>query len=454
MSAASLKRVACVAVLLTGAACSSEEATSTSGGSTVSNGSGAGGATVSSASAGGDAANSSNATSASAGGDGGSGAAGSGGRGGDAPIPPVCGDGLVKAPEQCDDRNAKAGDGCEVDCKRTAPVCGNAEVEPGELCDDGPSDKCTASCGFDAAKAPQCAAAIDLGDPNLVKKDGAITTYTATTVGGPKGFGSASSCTQKSLAAAVRLHRFTAPSRGAYRFETIAPAGGLTDTVLWAYTDCLDTASTTACVDDSGNGTLSSFSVFLPKGVSIYLVVGGVGSGAYTLKVTQQSSCGDGVVGDGELCDDGGDLDGDGCSSKCVSELTVAESEPNDSSAQANAYAPDVLAKVEATGDADWYSLVVPKGKNRVVAGVFPVFGGSCDLDKKSETQLGAVFAEIALYADDGMTMVKKGDLYNPCPVLVAKNVQPGSYRLKVGANSKFCPKCQFEYGLHAYALE
>jgi cysteine-rich repeat protein len=368
-------------------------------------------------------------------------------------MPPVCGDGLVKAPEQCDDRNAKSGDGCETDCKRTAPVCGNADVESGELCDDGPGDKCTATCGFDGAKAAPCAAAIDLGDPNLVTKNGDITTFAGTTVGGPKGFGSAS-CTQKALAASVRLHRFTAPTRGDYRFETVATLGGIADTVLWAYADCLDTATTTACVDDSGNGKLSSFSVFLPKGVSLYVVVGGLTAGAYTLKVTQNSSCGDGVVGDGELCDDGDDLDGDGCSSKCMPELTVAESEPNDSGAQANVYAPDVLAKVEPTGDADWYSLVVPMGKKRVVAGVFPVFGGTCDPAKTSESQFGAVNAEIALYANDGTTIVKSGDVYTTCPVLVVKNVQPGSYRLKVGANSKFCPKCLFEYGLHADAIE
>ncbi|MBM4359006.1 MAG: hypothetical protein FJ096_12955, partial [Deltaproteobacteria bacterium] len=92
---------------------------------------------------------------------------------------------------------------------------------------------------------------------------------------------------------------------------------------------------------------------------------------------------------------------------------------------------------------------VVPPGKSRIAAWVLPVFGGSCDGAKKSETMLGSVLAEVELYKDDGSTKVKTSDLYDPCPVLKVKGLDPGAYRLKVRGNSMFCPKCRFEYRLH-----
>lgn len=440
--------------LLALAACSSEdgkEGTTVAATSGVAS-SGSGGASASSGSTGGaPSASTSSSASGGSGGDAGNGGSGPGGAGGATPMPPVCGDGLVNAPEQCDDRNTTAGDGCEANCKRTLPVCGDGDVEAGELCDDGPADKCSATCAFDAAKAPVCASAVDLADPKLVMQDGLVTTYAGTTVGGPKAFGTAS-CTQKSLGAAVRLHRFTAPKRGQYRFETVATPGGLADTVVWAYADCLDTTAAAVCVDDVGGEKMPAFSAYLPKGVSLFVVVGGVGSGAYTLKMTQLSSCGDGALGDGEICDDGNESDGDGCSSKCAPELTVAESEPNDSSATSNLYGVDTLAAIAVNGDADWFTFVIPKGKTRALAGVVPVFGGTCDLAKKSEQALGSVFAEVTLFAEDGVTKIKQSDLYNPCPLLKVAGLTPGTYRLRVAANSKFCPKCLFEYGLHAVA--
>lgn len=118
-----------------------------------------------------------------------------------------CGDGIVTAPEECDDGNATDGDGCNHDCTLsckssdparnctpadacegqgvcndtthvcapgtplgdgtmcgtghdyckgghcTAPVCGNGTIEPGEVCDDGglngtKNDGCTTKCQF------------------------------------------------------------------------------------------------------------------------------------------------------------------------------------------------------------------------------------------------------------------------------------------------------------------
>src|SRR5688572_5541910 len=60
---------------------------------------------------------------------------------------PVCGNGVVEAPELCDDTNLVSGDGCDENCTPTA--CGNGVVTLGEQCDDGnllPDDCCSPVC--------------------------------------------------------------------------------------------------------------------------------------------------------------------------------------------------------------------------------------------------------------------------------------------------------------------
>ena len=67
-------------------------------------------------------------------------------------VPPggVCGNGIVEAPEQCDDGNSHGGDGCDKFCVvEPGPVCGNGVVEDGEYCDDGNADNmdgCNVHC--------------------------------------------------------------------------------------------------------------------------------------------------------------------------------------------------------------------------------------------------------------------------------------------------------------------
>jgi cysteine-rich repeat protein len=95
--------------------------------------------------------------------------------GGGAPPPPVCGNGVLETGEQCDDGNTVNSDNCSntcitatctdgvlnhgetgVDCGGPCaacapppPVCGNGVVEAGEQCDDGNAvntDSCTNAC--------------------------------------------------------------------------------------------------------------------------------------------------------------------------------------------------------------------------------------------------------------------------------------------------------------------
>lgn len=68
--------------------------------------------------------------------------------------PPVCGNGVVEAGEQCDDGNTNNGDGCSATCQvepppPPPPVCPNGVVEPPEQCDDGNTvngDGCSDIC--------------------------------------------------------------------------------------------------------------------------------------------------------------------------------------------------------------------------------------------------------------------------------------------------------------------
>ncbi|MDI1450216.1 hypothetical protein [Polyangium sp. 6x1] len=70
------------------------------------------------------------------GGGGAGGIGGAGGSGGGEPAA-VCGDGMVEAPEACDDGNAAAGDYCAADCLAVTGACGDGMLQSNEGCDDG-----------------------------------------------------------------------------------------------------------------------------------------------------------------------------------------------------------------------------------------------------------------------------------------------------------------------------
>lgn len=82
--------------------------------------------------------------------------------------PVACGNGILEAPEECDDGNTTNGDGCSAQCKIEIPVCGNGLLETGEECDDGNTangDGCSAICEIEN-KAPDCSAAV--ANPSLL----------------------------------------------------------------------------------------------------------------------------------------------------------------------------------------------------------------------------------------------------------------------------------------------
>jgi cysteine-rich repeat protein len=96
----------------------------------------------------------------------------------------ICGDGLVRGAEQCDDGNLEDGDGCSGTCgleqgwtcpnpgQLCEPICGDDLVRGSEECDDGnlvDGDGCSATCTSDP---PQCLLDVDgSGAPARVSTD-------------------------------------------------------------------------------------------------------------------------------------------------------------------------------------------------------------------------------------------------------------------------------------------
>ena len=66
---------------------------------------------------------------------------------------PLCGDGVLTPPEQCEDGNTVDGDGCSATCTIEIPTgCGNGVIEAGEQCDDGnlaDGDGCAFDCSYE-----------------------------------------------------------------------------------------------------------------------------------------------------------------------------------------------------------------------------------------------------------------------------------------------------------------
>ena len=92
----------------------------------------------------------------------------------------VCGDGIMDAPEACDDGNQVPDDGCENDCTVSLPVCGDSRVEGEEECDDGNgenTDSCV-NCSFSSCGDGYVQVGVEQCDngPNNVSPDTAAPT--------------------------------------------------------------------------------------------------------------------------------------------------------------------------------------------------------------------------------------------------------------------------------------
>jgi cysteine-rich repeat protein len=194
-----------------------------------------------------------------------------------APPAPVCGNGALEAPEQCDDGNTASGDGCRADC--TVERCGDARLDPGEQCDDGNTaggDGCSATCTVE--RIPACGDGIrDAGeqcdDGNTASGDGCRADCTVERCGD------------------ARLD----PGEQCDDGNTAGGDGCRADCTIER---CGDARRDPGEQCDDGNAN------------------GGDGCRAdCTLEV-----CGDGRRDPGEQCDDGNTAGGDGCRADCTVE--------------------------------------------------------------------------------------------------------------------------------------
>ena len=184
----------------------------------------------------------------------------------DIPSDPVCGNGVVEYPEQCDDGNTTSGDGCDASCR----------YEAGDLANDNCASPATAS-------------------------DGA-TAYTniGATTDGP---------TETGLCASVDLQAdvwycYTATCTDAATFSL---CNSDFDTTLAVYEGCAcPTASPLACDDDyCGGGSGSQVSLAVTAGQSYLVRIGGWSSsqGSGQLEIACGPVCGNGIVETGEECE-------------------------------------------------------------------------------------------------------------------------------------------------------
>jgi cysteine-rich repeat protein len=221
----------------------------------------------------------------------------------------ICGNAVLEPSEDCDDGNAVSGDGCDPGCAAEQPItCGNGVRERGEGCDDGnldPGDGCDPGCAVEEPTG-LCTPTLALGCDSFDTGDTRGATATLDV--------SAYSCAANwNASGPERAYVFVAPRDGEVEIELHSEAE-LDVYVIEGGGDC----QPDACMAHGDAGTRFS----AEAGQTYYVVVDGYlgDAGRYWLHLACESTCGDGDVGRGEQCDDGNLIDGDGCSASCREE--------------------------------------------------------------------------------------------------------------------------------------
>ena len=319
----------------------------------------------------------------------------------------ICGDGLLAPTEACDDSNTESGDGCTANCaavevgwrcpvpgKPCVPICGDGVIEGSETCDDSNTsngDGCSSTCRVEpAATCPTTSS----GAP------GAGRCTTATCGNGLKEPGEACDCG-------------TSP--------TTLPAGCTGPNGLFNGdgTGCSKTCTKEpTCRNASGKTQVCS------------------------------TSCGNGSIETGEDCDDGNEINGDGCSSACKLEAgfsctTVAKDDSVDCLQSGN------------SGRCLELPVKYRDYKNENLTGGHPDFFylGATVPNPVSITgvdgQTGAVSFSKRYCVPNSAGAAKKNDAVNRCWDLAQANLdangkpQFNSARIGAGANALLCD-CQF----------
>lgn len=94
------------------------------------------------------------------------------------------------------------------------------------------------------------------------------------------------------------------------------------DPMIYLRTSCNDEASEVQCAEATPEGSMEQLNYHVNAGQNYYLVVDGASGSAgkyqVTMKLGTTAFCGNGQVDASEACDDGNQVDNDGCSSDCT----------------------------------------------------------------------------------------------------------------------------------------
>jgi cysteine-rich repeat protein len=242
---------------------------------------------------------------------------------------PRCGDGIIDVQhgEVCDDKNNTSGDGCSGDCK-SDETCGNRiiDTQAGEVCDDGnhmSGDGCSADCKsnelcgnhvIDTSLGEVC------DDGNTVSGDGCSSDCKSLEQCGD---GYVNTIDEQ---CDLGSNNSDAPD-SACRTNCKLPACG--DGIV-------DTAHGEAC--DNGMANANTANACRTN--------------------CQLPRCGDHIMDTGEICDDGNNASGDGCSGDCKSTemcgngiVDTAKGEQCDSSGVDTATCVGSTCKLSSCGD-------------------------------------------------------------------------------------------------------
>lgn len=264
----------------------------------------------------------------------------------------VCGDNTVDVNkgETCDDGNTASGDGCSSTCQTETPAnCGNGQMNTGEGCDDGDTmggDGCSATCqvenGYTCTGTPSVCT---MGQPVtgtcamptnvtlMTMGTDLVATVTGTTVGGTDQVPEAACDGDVAGGGPDKILKFTTTDVRDV-FITLDTATSFDGGIRVMRAPC---DSTMEIIDQVGGDGCSDVGVDgdtpfqealgyvnLPAGTYYISVDGYTSMDSGTFAVTIKASlptCGNGMLGPIEFCDDGNMTDGDGCSHCTVDDM-------------------------------------------------------------------------------------------------------------------------------------
>lgn len=346
-----------------------------------------------------------------------------GGTGGTGGTPAQCGNDVAETGEQCD-KSDLAGRTCEKlgftsgslsckpDCTLDTTKCIGKENCNDNIDNDGDSLVDCADSDCTAACADGCA------DPTVI---GSPATLNGNTTGQAKKYDP--SCKKPGSSSGSEVV-----------YELTTTVAGVVEAKLTTNQPLLLSMRTT-CTD--GNSELgcsaSAVKTQVTAGQKIFIMVDGIGpndQGAFALEVENRAiTCGDAKTDPGEECDDGFTANGDGCSSTC--KLELAETEPNDTVAQATAnaaYSSPWAAQISPTGDVDIVKVVVTDPGSSIIVDTFDFGDGACS-DQKLDS-----FVEIL--GTNGTTVLASDDDggVGLCAHAAVGGLAPGTYFVRIKA--------------------